>query len=72
MVHMPESRFLTRLKAVLALGDGPIPGDRVRINSRARNPHSRGRIGNVREIATIAVEVDGRVTFVNPASVDIL
>ena len=54
--------FMERLRRLLVLAEGPLPGDRVRIGKGANKKWLHGKEGTVREVWVDAnVEIDGTV-----------
>ena len=66
------SIFADRLKRLLAFADYPIPGDRVKIGSRARHVPWRGKIGEVASVWGYEVEVDGEKRSVTSESLTVI
>ena len=63
------SFYHERFLRLLALGDGPIPGDTVRILDSAQHQPWRGKTGVVRRVQ---VEVDGEVRDPTPQSLEVI
>ena len=49
-----------------------VPGDRVRITSRAKNPANHDKVGTVKSITDVEVEVDGEPVYVTPQSLEVI
>ena len=66
---MASEWSLERLGRLLELGNGHIPGDRVRIGPRARDTAVRGMSGTVVSFPTVEVRLDnGALHYVTPQS----
>ena len=64
---------IDRIVQLLNLGNGPIPGDRVRITTNANNKTYHDCIGRIDRITNIQVILDdGRSINVTPRSVEAL
>ena len=48
------------------------PGDRIRVNGKAKNKSIHGREGEVVRSDMVEVLVDGKSRFVTPTSLDVL